>query len=239
MTTQFLALAQGVMDELGLDRPISLVGSADPNARRLVALLDATGQALYRAHDWSVLAREYPFTTSAGVDNYAIPEDWGRGVGSTAWDRTTFWSMRGNLTPGQWQVLRSSFAVSPAMRFGYRAIVGPRQAAFMLDPVPTGEHDLVIEYVSRWWAEQSDGDGQEGFVADADHTRLDDELFRLGLMWRVRKGYGFPYADDRADYEAQLRSAKISDLNMPAVQLGRPSPRPLANVADGNWAGEV
>lgn len=233
--TQFLATAQGVMDELGLDRPSSLIGSADPNARRLVVLTNATGQALYRAHDWSVLAREYPFTTEADVDNYAIPEDWGRGVGSTAWDRTTYWRVRGNLTPGQWQVRRSSLAISPAMRFGYRAIVGPRQAAFLLDPVPTGAHDLVIEYVSRWWAEDSSGDGKEEFVTDTHHVRLDDELFRLGLMWRVRKAYGFPYADDRADYEAQLKSAKANDLNMPVVCLGQKPPRLFPNLPEGSW----
>ena len=84
MTTQLIDAVNDVMDELGLARPGAIVDSPDPNARRVLACAQRAGQALWREHDWSVLHREYTITTESGVDNYPLPEDWGRGLGDTA-----------------------------------------------------------------------------------------------------------------------------------------------------------
>ena len=236
MTTQLIDAVNDVMDELGLARPGAIVDSPDPNARRVLACAQRAGQALWREHDWSVLHREYTFTTESGVDNYPLPEDWGRGLGDTAWDRSTFWEMRGSLTPTQWQRRRSGLVASAAIRFGYRTLVGSRQGSILLDPVPAGAHNLVIEYITSYWIENTATEPFERFRSDFHHIRLDPELFRLGLMWRVRKAYGLPYGDDRADYEAKLRAVKVHDLHLPMVNAAPDYDHlPLANIPEGSW----
>jgi hypothetical protein len=230
-----LSIAHEVMDELGLARPSILMSASDPNGGRIAAAVNRTGQALLKAHDWSVLHREHELTTQATVDNYAVPDDWSHALANVAWDRTTYWRLRGNLTPGQWQRRRSGLVASPAMRFGYRLVVGPLAGSVLIDPTPTAAHDLLIEYVSRFWCESADGDGQARLQADTDEVRLDHELFTLGLTWRVKRAYGMPYADERADYEVALKTAIGNDLNMPVVQMGRQPPLPYPNIAEGSW----
>ncbi|MGE0853289.1 MAG: hypothetical protein AB7O44_27380 [Hyphomicrobiaceae bacterium] len=240
--SQLLASCNSVMDELGLARVSTILSgasnvSADPNARRLLSCANRAVQALYKAHDWSVLHREYEFTTEADVGNYLLPDDFGRSIGSTAWDRTTYWRVAGSLTPQQWQLRRSALVSSPATRFGFRALIGSRQASLLLDPVPSAAHSLVIEYVSQYVIENSDNEPFEAFASDFHHVRLDPELFVLGLTWRVRKSYGFPYGDDRADYEAALKIAKAQDFSMPPVNVGGGAEcrMPHPSIPEGSW----
>ena len=226
-----------LMDELGLARPGPIVGSADPNARKLLAAAKRTGQELWRRHDWSVLHREHPFDTANGKDNYTLPDDWGRAIGGTAWDRTNYWRVRGNLTPQQWQVRRSGLVASAANRFAYRTLAGSRQGSLLLDPVPSGVNSLVIEYVSSFWVEDEDGNPFENFTADAQYPRMDAELFQLGLGWRGRKAFGFSYADDQAEYDVKVRTAITQDLQLPKVNSAPDLDHlPMANIPEGNWA---
>lgn len=233
--TRLVDAANDVLDELGLARPSGIIDSSDPNARKVAAAAQRAGQMLWRAHDWSVMHREYEFTTTASVDNYQVPEDWGRTVSNTAWDRTQYWSMRGNLTPSQWQVRRSGLVATAATRFGFRALIGDRQASILLDPVPAGEYDLVIEYISRYWVENTSQEPFERFESDFHHIRLDGELFTMGLRWNVRKAFGFPYADDRADYEVAVRAAIKNDLRMPMVNVAPDYVLPYPNMPEGSW----
>ena len=230
-----LTMVQGVMAEQGLARPSVLFSSTDPTALRLQEIAKRNGEALYRAHDWSMLHREYEFTTSDGFDNYAVPGDWGRPVAMTAWDRTTFRRMRGNLSSQQWQRLRSGLSATPGLSFTYRLVVGPLAGSILLDPVPTGANELVIEYVSKYWSETSAGSGQAVLLADTDEIRLSHELYSLGLTWRVRRSFGMPFADERADYEAAVKTSVGNDLNLPIISFGPSRKLPFPNLPEGSW----
>ena len=235
-----LSIAQAVADEIGVTRPSSLVGNSDLTAKRLLASAKAEGQALYRCHKWSILHREHTFETTASVDNYALPDDWGRPIGDTAWDQTMFRRMYGNRTPAQWQAWKSGLAASAGITRRYRVLAGPLAGSILIDPVPsaTGD-DLVIEYVSKFWCEDSEGTGQADIAADTDDIRLDHELFRLGLLWRARKTLGLDYADDRLDYERAVAKAKVADFNLPTIHSAPPyrSDR-LLNIPNTGFGGE-
>jgi len=226
-----------VMDELGVARASVVIGAGDVPGRKLAAAAQRALQDLWRAHNWSVLHREYEFTTEAGTDNYQVPDDFGRAVSNTAWDRTTYWRMRGNLTPGQWQYRRSALVATGGLRYGFRALIGDRQASILLDPVPGGADDLVIEYISRYVVENTSQEPFEKFESDFHHVRLDGELFLLGLTWRVKKAFGFPYNDDFNFYEQRVGTAKVNDLNLPPVNAAPEYCLPYPNIAEGNWPG--
>lgn len=234
-----LSIAQDVSDEVRLPRPSALIGASDPNVRGFLAAAKSAGQDMLRAHQWSVLHREHEITTVADQDNYAVPDDWGRPISDTAWDRSTFWRMRGAVTPQQWQFLRSGLASNPALRRRFRVLVGPLAGSILIDPVPTSAgSELVIEYVSRFWVESAAGTGQATITADTDEIRLDHDTFRLGMLWRSKKDLGLAYADDRADYERALYAAKVADLAMGKVcltdQMGDDR-YSRAGAPEGNW----
>ena len=231
-----LTIAQQVADEIGVGRPSALFGSNEPTARRLLAAANGAGQDLYRAHKWSILEREYEFSTSADVDNYAVPDDWGRPLSDTAWDRSTFWKMKGAVTPQRWQELRSGLGVNPALRRHFRLVVGPLAGSILIDPVPTATgDDLVIEYISRNWCESSGGVGQAAFLADTDECRIDHELFRLGLLWRMKRALELAYAADQFDYEQAFYRAKVADIALPKTCLAHPRDLPVARYPEGSW----
>ena len=58
-----LELIQSVADELALNRPALVIGSADPQTRQLLALLNRLGSDLSRQYDWQKLNKEHVFTT--------------------------------------------------------------------------------------------------------------------------------------------------------------------------------
>ncbi len=60
-----LKLVQQVCDELALFRPTALIGSADPQVRQLLALLNRLGADITRQTEWNRLDKEYLFVTKA------------------------------------------------------------------------------------------------------------------------------------------------------------------------------
>jgi hypothetical protein len=60
-----LKLVQQVCDELALFRPTALIGSADPQVRQLVALLNRLGADITRQTEWNRLDKEYLVVTKA------------------------------------------------------------------------------------------------------------------------------------------------------------------------------
>lgn len=230
-----LSIADDVLAEVGLIMPARLVGNADPTARRVVSAAKSAAEHIYRAHDWSILAREHLFETEADERGYQVPDDWGRATSMTAWDRVTYWQMRGSLTPQQWQFQRSALVASATIQRQFRLQQGPLAAAILIDPVPaTTGQELVIEYVSSYWCEDSAGEGQAGWLADTDEFRLDHEVFKLEVLWRVKRANGHPYGDDRQDAEIALRRAKIADVAMESFDtVGRHFTNP--QVPEGSW----
>src|SRR5690606_15200363 len=113
-----------------------------------------------------------------------------------------FYRMRGNQSPRQWQRLQSELISSPELFRRFRVIDGPLQGSILLFPTPSQDgQELVIEYVSKFWAQSAGGDGQADFLADTDHIRLDPELFRMGILWHVLRSTGRAYADQRQDFD--------------------------------------
>ena len=231
-----LDFAEDVLAEIGLLMPPKLFGSADLTARRVVAAAKAEGQHLYRAHNWSILHREHAFKSVAFEENYAVPDDFGRIQQRTVWDLTTYWALRGSLTPQQWQ--RADAVMVPLMGLGryFRLIVGPLAGSILLEPAPTTTGDeLIYEYISRDWCEDASGNSQSTWLADTDELRLDHEVFRLGLLWRVKRSVGQAYADERNNAVMALRDARIADMGLEDGNLVSTHIPPLPALPEGSW----
>ena len=80
-----------------------------------------------------------------------------------------------------------------------------------LDPVPTAADTGAFVYKSNWWCEDSGGNGQKAWAADTDVGRLDEDIMKLGIIWRWLKRKGFDYAEDFNTYEKRITDAKAQD----------------------------
>jgi hypothetical protein len=231
-----LSIAQDVAAEIGVVEPATLVGNADLTAKRMLAVAKAEGQYLYRVANWSILQREHEITTTADEENYPVPDDFGRLIVATAWDRTQYLQMRGGVTQAQWQRLRSSQLASAGIVRRFRLLAGPLSGSLLIDPVPGSTGDtLVYEYITTDWCESTGGTGQATWLADTDEIRLDEELFRLGLLWRTKRSLGLSSADERNDHELALRDAIKADMALDVVSMGQCRRVPRANLPEGSW----
>ncbi len=205
-----LTIVQCATDIIGLPRPTSVVTNTDQTVRTLFALVNREGQNLARLRNtwgggWTVLEKEHTFSTVADDDDYDFPADFSSLTFDTAWDRTTFFEMRGSLSPQQWQIARSGLVASPALRLRYRIKRGSGSARqFFIDPSPSGGDTLVYEYLSNQWVSNAAGDTfTTTFTADDDVSLLDEDLVEMGLVWRYKQAKGLAFAAELAEYEIE------------------------------------
>lgn len=148
-----LTLIQDACRELKLPVPATAFGSPDREIQLLIGLLNLEGAELRSKYVWPILNKEYLFNTSNGQQGYPLPVDFDFECFQTHWDRTSHWSLRGPLSPQEWQQRKSGITlVLP--RFGFR-VKGASSNPFLVEPTPTETHQLVFEYQSTNWLRPS------------------------------------------------------------------------------------
>jgi hypothetical protein len=147
-----------------------------------------------------------------GQSDYALPVGFERAIDNTFWDRSRFWSMRGPLSPQQWQLFKSSVIgkASIQRRYRFRRIAG--STLFSVDPCPTdNDSALVFEYVSNAWCQSDVAVLQTQWMADTDTGVIDEYLMRLGVRYRMLRRLGLSYQEELSEYERQVDKAVAQD----------------------------
>ncbi|MDJ0512818.1 MAG: hypothetical protein QNJ62_05175 [Methyloceanibacter sp.] len=229
-----LSICQEATNLAGVLTPDSIVGNSEDTAQRLLASANATGKELLKVHRWAVLQEEHPFPTVADQPDYPLPDDYDRMMDFTAWDRTHYWRIRGSISPQEWQLYKSGavgLSLNSYKRFRLKASSGTKR--FFIDPTPKSAENLIFEYVSSHWCEDSGGTGQAMFAADSDNVRLPEHLFVLGVHWRLLRSFGQPYIDERNDYQQRVLQ-EIRD-DKPGTVIGQQTRVKGVRIPEGNW----
>ena len=212
--------------ELGLKPTSSVYGNEDTQARQMLALLQRAGSVLVRKRNtfgggWLVLERVHEFETTPGTAEYDLPEDYGRIITDTAWDRSNFWQIRGPRSPQEWQGSRSGL-LSSQFRQDYRirrAAAGRPVKKFVLYPTPVRADTLVFEYVTHHYIEASDGQIATKYTSDADNAILDEDLLVMSLVWRWRKAKSLEYLADMMEFDNEVSERMGIDTGAEAISL--------------------
>lgn len=200
-----LAIVQHAADRLGLTRPSTVISSPDENARILLGMAQEEGKALADRHTWQAFQTEYTFPTVNGTASYALPTGFDQLIKDTVFNRTRRRRMMGDLSPSQWQETQASLVtmVNPAFRI--------RGNLFYISPTPTAAETVAYEYISKNWCQSAGGNGQSAWAADTDTAILDEELMKLGVIWRFKSRKGYDYAEDMNTYEIAVNNAIFKD----------------------------
>lgn len=203
----FLTTMNAVQDIVGLPRTTVSVGSStDQNVRRLVALANIEGRELARRHAWQALVREQTFTgTAADVQVGAIASDVDRYVTGSFYNRTKRRRLVGPMTAEEWQYQKALTAavITDAFRI--------RGNDFLITPTASAADTYAYEYVTDQWCETSGGTGQTAWSADDDVGRVQEELMKLGIVWRWLQSNGLDYAEAHATYEKSVMQEIMRD----------------------------
>ena len=229
-------------------RPDTVAFSKDPALRTMTALLNRAGRNLSRERGtwgagWSVLQREHEFETVADQASYDLPNGFQQLIGNTVWDRTQYWSMRGTLSPMEWQTIKSGLIETTGLQRRFTIRRGDRrndrERKFFIDPVPTTDGDvLVFDYMDSGWVYRpSDGSTYDHVLNDSDEPLLDEGLLVMDLVWRYRHAKGLEYLLDMTEWEQQKMLLMGQDHNVPDVELGRGGRRFAVNVPETGFGG--
>lgn len=229
-----LTIIQGAAKELKLVAPTTVIASTDPNAPQLLALANKEGKELVRRFDWQALQKEATFATVALEQQTTLAAigaaDFDHVIDETMWNRSQNWRVLGPLRPDEWQRKKAS-AAQAAIGNWFRI----RGDAILFYPTPTAGENIYFEYISKNWCQSQSLTGQDTWTADTDTALIDEEVIRLGIVWRFRKAKGFDYGEDFRTYEAALESLFGGDAGNSAVDMVGEPEMIGAHLPEGSW----
>jgi hypothetical protein len=200
-----LTICQDVADEVGLDQPASIIGNSENTAVRLYRQAVRTGTML-GIKNWHLLIKPHTFSTSDGEPQYSLPSDWRSFVLNTAYNQTTDQQIF-IISPSLWSYEKTVNVSTFDDRFRLLGNdSGPKVGRlFTLHPTPSSVETIYYQYYSKNWVLATDGSTEKSaFTADTDDVQFDEELFKMGVIWRILKSMGQPYAEEKAEFDQYL-----------------------------------
>jgi len=217
MARALLQIATQALGEIGLVAPSLIASNADPTAIQILSLLNREGCELADLEGgWPQLRGQQTITLVPGQEAYDFPADLLYYREGSSWDTTTHRPVTGPLSDRQWQQARIGQGASERS-LRYRLMDG--QVHF--DPVPVAADQIVFEYVSAYWCKSASGTPQASFAADTDVPILPDDLFVLGLKWRLLAAKGMNYAEERAAYDLAVARKQGRAFDTGPIALNR------------------
>lgn len=183
-----LSICTDAADEIGIDRPSSVIGNAQPEVQKLLRYANKAGRLLMKRVAWQALRKERTFTSVATETQTSIlPSDFDRFVPETFWNRTDYQLIAGPVGAVEWQGLKA-FNHQGNPKFAYRG------GDVLVIPAPGAGKAFAFEYVSNQWCRSTGGTGRTAWAADTDTGVIDEELITRGLKYAFLTDEGLPNA---------------------------------------------
>jgi len=195
-------------------------------------------------------------TVTFSQDTYPEPNDFGRMIDQTWYDRTNRWRLLGPDSPQQDQFVRSGIVAlgprrhfrqigqGPGFQSGQQATInGSAAASYRIWPPPTElvtPLQLVFEYITANVIVVGGVGGtySNTWTSDTDLCLLDDRALIHGLKYRYWQQKGFNWADLKAVYDAYVNRLKAFDggsKTLSIVPRMVPFLIDVTNVQDSNF----
>jgi hypothetical protein len=200
-----LTICRDAADEIGIDRPSSVISNPQPHVQKLARYANKAGKQLMKNVAWQVLRKERTFSALGQETQTSIlPSDFDRLVTETFWNRTAQRLIDGPVSATEWQSLKAfSYAGDP--KFAYRG------DSILIIPVPSAGQTLAFEYVSENWCQSSGGTAQSAWAADDDTGIIDEELITRAVKYLYLTDEGLPNGGAAAELESYLNDLVQSD----------------------------
>jgi hypothetical protein len=213
-----LTACQAVVKETGIGTaPSTIISNTDPSAVQLNALAERSAKSLM-GYNWQAMIREQTITTVASTETYSLPSDWDRYISETAWDATSYWQMRGQLTAQMWQAYKRGIVTLVTAQKMFRL----RGNLIYIIPTPTAVESLIIEYLRNTpWTDSTGVTYRVAATADTDKTVFSENLLVLDMKWRYKAAKGLPYDEEKAEAEDEINLAVAQDTPAPIVNYGK------------------
>ena len=201
-----LTMVKAAADEIGLERPETVINNTDPQIRQLLRAASQECKHLASVYDWEILQKEGSLTTAAQES---------QGVMTTlASDFDRF-----ALTDVQWQRVKADVTSGVTNWFRIRG------GTVLFHPNPAASQSVKFEYFSKNWVDLGSGatpaaaDGSD-FNNDANTIVFDEELVTLGITFRWLQGRGLDFTGAFSNYRERLELIRGQDGAKPNIDMG-------------------
>jgi hypothetical protein len=205
-----LDICQDAAEEIGFDAPSTIIGNTDPTAIRLLRLAHRTG-AILAKKSWELLIKEATFDTTASEPQYNLESDYRSLVPDTIWNQTTDQPVY-KISNTQWSYEKS--AMTGAYEDRFRLLgddAGPDIGArITIHPTPTAVETIYYQYYSKNWLTNG-GVEYSAFQGDTDEVIFDEDMFTMGVIWRLLKTLGQPYLEEKTEFDRELEICLAQD----------------------------
>lgn len=229
-----LTVANDVCDIIGIERQVAIAAGTGGDARQLFRLCKLELSELARRTSWNALTKEMTFTSTATTaQNTATPDDFLFMVNETLYNRTQDHEVFGPISPREYQNIVSNTAA-----FHGNEVFRIRGKVLLIWPIATAGETYAFEYISSELATAVDGvTGKTTYLIDTDLAKLDEELIKLGVVWRWKNLKGLDYAEDFRTYEMQVANSIARDGGKRTISMdgSRPPGVPTIGIPAGNW----
>jgi hypothetical protein len=226
-----LTVIQDVCAAVGVERPDSVFSNIGGNRtmQEMLALANEMAQRIaYDGREWGALKKQATFTgdgvivppatIATGTEAFSLPADYKRMLlTSNVWRSTsTLYPMRFIADHDQWLQRRAWGYNDPRgewILFGGQMHIAPIMGVTVTAKFP---------YLDKNCINLSIGGVGDSFTNDADSFRLDERMFKLGMIWQWKANKGTPYAEDLNTFNDALDRIAGADKPAPIIVGGRP-----------------
>jgi len=203
---------------LSLPVTATVVADGQETQNLLYALANSeAAEVLRREFYWPLLQRTKSFTASlASLQSSGKATDFKYAIPETFWNTTTHRQMGGPLRSSEY-----SFAQGQSVTSSITQYVMFRYDGLHIFPTPTEAATISYDYIVNTPVLAVDGTTYKtAFSVDTDTYVLDEDVLKLGIVWRYKQSKGRDYAEDLrnyelallADYQSQIGSARTISI---------------------------
>ena len=206
--------------EVGLSPVADVFSTANATFEQLVFHLNTCGKRLGEMNEWQIQVREHSFVTAAiDTGKYDLPEDFNYMIDQTGWDRANDSPVYGPLSAQDWTYLLGRDLGGATIYASFR-LDQNQLWLYPQDPVTAGI-DVNYEYISKYWATQTDGTTYIDKVTSADDVVLYPEtLITRYLKLAFRTAKGFSTKAELDDFRDTFDSRVGKDVGAPILNQG-------------------
>lgn len=192
-----IEIAKAVAPSIAIAAPATVVSNSDPNAVKLLQMMNEAGREVAMRADWGALEKVVTLSGTGTSAAYTLPADYARlSIGNAVLSSGV--AVRGGLSRDEWLSMTPVEGVPRYFR------LAGDQISFY--PYPALSDPVQVAYQSKHWCA-----GGEAFTADDQEPLVPHELVCRGTIWRWKRSEGQDFSDFLSEYEAMLEQMSALD----------------------------
>lgn len=200
---------------IGAERLEAVFGSDDETALEFAEVARETADYIANLAEWQAITKLMQITGDGSTTEFTLPTDYRRMKKEGKLRSSRFEGALSHIrSQDEWLriILRDYTTVLPCW-----TLLG---GALHFHPAPASGEVISGYYLRNTPVSDAGGTPKTRFTADDDEFFLGDRILKLGIIWRWRSNRRVPYAEDLANFEAEIATLATHEKGPGILTIG-------------------